>query len=630
MYNFHDRQKRIINLIANSDSPITGKAISIHMKCSLKTIQNEISQINTVLPLIQSSNKGYKINKEHFATIQQEPLEKNLSEYEILKKIMFSDQPLQIDELADSLFLSTSTLEKKLNGFNDILQEFDLHIFRKKGMVSIDGQETNKRKFIRYLILKEIDFTYNDISNLNQYFSNIDTVKIKSIILNTIDHYNYTADTIYVNTLIINILIALYRMKFEHYVDSEHRYQIDPESAEYQIACEICEQYEQHWMIHPTHKDILYVSALLVGQIKPVDAQAKKNNSILLSEAFIQNIQTILEETFQYYMLDIDFSQYLYNFALHIDGMIKRAESDQPAHNTALHSLKKTSPFIHDVAVFIAQKLSSYYHIKIVDAEIGFISIHIGYLIENALINENKVNVLLFCDEYQHIAEKIQLKLLKSFSDIIHIQTIKTLQEQDASFYAADMVVTTKPVQLLGKKVVSISPFFNQQDQLKVSTAIQSCIASKSKQKLNMLCQQFFHSQLFFMKDDFQNKEQVIRFLGQKLIDFQITEDGFIESVLLREKMSSTVFFETFAVPHAIELDANRTMCCVLLSKKGILWDDQKIHIVLMIAVQQKDRKEFMELYEGIIQTMEYPRKVDTLLSAHSFYEFIDLLKDEM
>ncbi len=111
------------------------------------------------------------------------------------------------------------------------------------------------------------------------------------------------------------------------------------------------------------------------------------------------------------------------------------------------------------------------------------------------------------------------------------------------------------------------------------------------------------------------------------MIDFGLAEEGFIESVLKREDLSSTCFLNTFAIPHAIELNAKKTMFSVLISKKGIKWDKHTIHIVLMIAVNQKDRKKFMELYDGIVKCLDNPEKVKLLISSNTHLEFIDHFK---
>ena len=107
---------------------------------------------------------------------------------------------------------------------------------------------------------------------------------------------------------------------------------------------------------------------------------------------------------------------------------------------------------------------------------------------------------------------------------------------------------------------------------MKIMTATQECIDQKKTDHFNDLFHTYFHKNLFFIRNDLTNKEEVIRFMGQQFIDQDITSDGFIESVLQHQK----------------------NICSVLLSPKGILWDDEKVYIVLMIAVQKKIKNLFL------------------------------------
>lgn len=134
---------------------------------------------------------------------------------------------------------------------------------------------------------------------------------------------------------------------------------------------------------------------------------------------------------------------------------------------------------------------------------------------------------------------------------------------------------------------------------------------------------------LFFQNLEFSAKENVIRFLGEKIVDFGIAGDDFIDSVLERERLSSTCFLDVFAVPHSLHMNASRTMVCILTSEKGIPWDEHMIHIVMMIAVHQEDRKKFMELYDGIVRVLENPQNIKQLVSARTPSEFINCLARE-
>ncbi len=629
MNRFNKRKQEIITLIARSGNPITGKALSISLNLSLRTIQAEISDINKELPLILSSNKGYTISREAWRLLEQpivlSPREKDT--HTILRRLLFAASPFQIDELAESLYMSTSTLEQRLKSMEPVLSKFHLKLHRENAFLTISGDEKSRRKLLNQLIMEEISPAFNSINNLNYYFPDIDIGRVKSIILDAVAKYDYFVESAYYNNILVNIMIALYRMRSNYYVEEPICRSPVSGSVEYQIASEICRQYAAHCRITPSESDVSYIASLLEGQIKPNNQTATKLFfPETLSIDFVSDINSILTEVFQYYMLNIDFSDYLHSFALHINEMIKRAQNTQSASNEILKSIKKNCPFIHDVAVSIAEKIEQRYHIEIADSEIGYISIHIGYLIETATQNNEKVTVFLLCSDYHHIADTIQQRIMAEFSSLVELRAFQPSDAACLQDIPADLVITTRPLQFVGKKVLQISPFYTGTDHINIDTAIHLCLKEKKHARLNKLLAAFSHEKLFFKSDLYRSKEEVIHFLGQKAIDHGLVREDFIESVLKRERISSTCFFDTFAIPHAIDMNAQKTMVCVLVSDKGIPWDDHLIHIVLMITVQQQDRKKFMELYNGIVRTLENPEKVKSLVACNTHQEFIQCL----
>ena len=402
MKRFSKRQRDILTAISDSDTPVTGNVLSLMLDISLRLIQSEIASINRILPIVHSSNKGYRINPDSWKSltlrIPETAADDNIS-HSILKKLIFSTSPYQIDEFAESLFISRSTLEKHLKSFQDILSKFQLNLGRENTYIQINGSELNKRRLIKSLLFDEINPAFNSIDNLSTYFPEMDVDKIKSILANSIHKYNYFVDSTYYNNILINVIIALYRVKSDNYIETSPDSQIRKDSDEYKIAKEIYEQYANHCHIKPEDNDIIALSSILEGQIKPIDSNGSDMVSQdILPEQFISDINDILRNIFNYYMLDIDYSDYLYNFALHIDGMIKRAKNTQSVENEILNTIKRNCPFIYDVSVFVAQRIHKKFHVEIADSEIGFISIHLGYLIEAACNTDDKVSVLLLCD----------------------------------------------------------------------------------------------------------------------------------------------------------------------------------------------------------------------------------------
>ncbi|MEG0275174.1 MAG: PTS sugar transporter subunit IIA, partial [Longicatena sp.] len=195
---------------------------------------------------------------------------------------------------------------------------------------------------------------------------------------------------------------------------------------------------------------------------------------------------------------------------------------------------------------------------------------------------------------------------------------------------SADLIIAAIPLELTTHKVVSISPFYTMMDQLAVDDAIHACRKSLKARQEQQLLLSYFHEKLFFVRDDLDTAEDVIQFLGNQIEQFGLAEKGFTDSVLKREQMSSTCFFETFAIPHALELNAKKTMFCVLINKHGIKWDQHRIKIVLMIAVQQQDRKSFMKIYNSVIHVLWNKEKLARLVKSESLPDFIDNLKADM
>lgn len=178
MNQFTNRQRQIITIISENNTPIPDKKISSLLDISVRTIQNEIRAINRKLHLIQSTNKGYTITPEVYHQLDISTTHYDPEETEILKKLIFADTSFQIDEFAESFYISTSTLENRFRKYNKELAPFNLKIQREKGYISILGEE-KKRSFIQALISKELNASFNPMSDIHAYFNDTDTDHIE-------------------------------------------------------------------------------------------------------------------------------------------------------------------------------------------------------------------------------------------------------------------------------------------------------------------------------------------------------------------------------------------------------------------------------------------------------------------
>ncbi len=633
MKRFSARQKHIIQYLYDQGSDTTGSALSLSCDCSIRTIQGEISAINKILPqLICSSNKGYSLNFH-----KSSQLEGNLSsldendQHVILRRLLIADKnnmPWQIDELADYMYMSTPRLEKELVNVAQTMSQFSLNLHRKKNHLFISGTEAQKRAMMHYLVIDETTNGFHSLQGLEIYFPELDTTRIEAIVRDAISEMDCYVENIYFSNIIVNIVIALDRMRYNNYIQQTYNKQIDAACNEYRIAQQICSQCAEIWKVNPTNLDISYVASLLLGQIRPRSAMEQSQQKALLDPAFTKKIQEILTRTFHEYLLNVNIESVLYGFAMHIDGLLKRSNQFAPASKDLINSMKRGAPFVYDVSVSIAQKLQEEFHTEIPDAEIGYISIHIGFLIEQSIERSEKVYILFVSDEYHQIGSSVVQKLHENFDALAQIQVIHSIDPVVLHQSQADLILSTTPLSMIGKNIRIISPFYSMMDHIMIDQAIHRCLQDKQRQVRNTLLASFFDPRLFFQDEPLTDKYDVIRFLGGKMVDLHMADDSFIDSVIKRERMSSTCFLDTFAIPHAEEMNAVQTMNCVLVSKKGIKWDEQIIHIVMMIAVNKDDRPQFMKIYNGIVQTIAQPDIVSRLVAAKDYQDFMKILME--
>lgn len=103
-----------------------------------------------------------------------------------------------------------------------------------------------------------------------------------------------------------------------------------------------------------------------------------------------------------------------------------------------------------------------------------------------------------------------------------------------------------------------------------------------------------------------------------------VTSD-FEKNVLIREKAASTAFVN-IAIPHAMEMEALKTCIGVVISKQGITWDQQCIHLVLLVAINKVDKQIFHDLYEALVILFSNDQVMEQVSECTTFIDFENLI----
>lgn len=626
-----ERQKRLIDLL-KSDVTVPGGDIANLLNVTTRTVRNDVKRINDLIGnrLINGDWNGYSINEMQLSSIYPEInfLDKAQLHQQILQKLILNNQDLNLYDLANSLYISPSTLSSHLKEISNEMEEQHLRLEIKDSHINLIGSELNRRRMITRLIFNDINNMFFSLEKLADFFSNIDIFVIQDIVLKSMDQFELYASDIYRTNLVINIGITFNRILNGFSIDhTPIRNYDNTGTTEYQAACYIVEEFQKVYHHEVSQQDILYISLLILGQTKRylIDSSIKHVRD-LLSEEFTNKIREILIYTFNYFMLKTNYEEFFLNFALHVNFLIVRSSIGNSVANSYAQNIKINYPFIYDISVFIAHRIENTFSIKVDDYEIGFLALHIGAaLISSNKDESEKTRLVLVGGERTGLMDGIGEKIKAKYKDSITLsEIIPNLNENNIN--ADILYVSILPNPSMLENVITISPFLSQDDFLKLDNAINRYEKRRNKRQTKQLILTYFREELFFHNLKFSNKYDIIRFLGDKTVQYGIAKKGFTSSVIKREDMSSTCFFDTFAIPHAIELNAFQTSFSILTTDELLPWDDKNIKIIFMIAVSQSDRKEFEKIYHGIIDILCDPQSVLQLSQAATYIDFINCI----
>ena len=146
------RGLKIIKILSDSLEPVSSLALSQEIGCSTKTIQNEIKYINRELKngkIVSIRGIGYKIECDIEDIDINNICDYDRVEYIIKKLVNINNNTIKLEDLADHMYVSLSTIKNDLKEVKKILDEHNLKIISKhKQGICIDAPEENIIKFI--------------------------------------------------------------------------------------------------------------------------------------------------------------------------------------------------------------------------------------------------------------------------------------------------------------------------------------------------------------------------------------------------------------------------------------------------------------------------------------------------
>lgn len=584
------RALSIIKILLNSVEPVSSLALSQEIGCSTKTIQNEIKEVNKELKnceIVSIRGIGYKIegNLDDIDIKNSDLYDYDRVEYIIKKIINISStdkDTIKLEDLADSMYVSLSTVKNDLKEVKKILNEYNLKISSKhKQGICIEASEEDIIKFIiNYSNKVDNSLSIKDFLN-NNIIENL--FSIKKILLDTLSYEN----------------MILTDNEFKNIVNYISIYLSRNNTNQSDFIKEYIKKYKSK-----KEKPISEDEQLLIRKaIKEFCRDLNIATSINLSH-------------------DKVFEECLFN---HISNLYKRADLGINQYEITAGEIKLKYPFAFELGKIAKKRIEKNLNMEISEDEVENIALHIGGALERIdKRDEKKVyKTIIVCTSGVGTSMLIKSKLENIFKGKLEIiKVIPSYLIDYINVLDIDFVISTVEVNLENVNVIKVSPMLTDKEIKLIEKYIET-----ENVYIDLDIQNLFSSELFFKDIKAETRSQVIDIMSKKLVEKGYIDDTMRQSYFERETIATTEIGNMVAIPHGAKGEVYENKVAIGILKEPISWEVGKVRLVIMLALDKEKILDYEEVFSKIYKRVDSIAKVISICENKSYEKFIKLFK---
>ncbi|WP_174614735.1 BglG family transcription antiterminator [Virgibacillus ihumii] len=631
----NSRWKEILQILKTAKEPITSSQLSTDLQVSSKTVRNDIQELYSLL-----RNHNMKINsyrgKGYTLEMEEEGLLQNfLQDIEETKEII-PDEPgdrvtfliervlldsgyVKMEELADELYISRSTLQSDLKKVRGILKKFDLTLDQKPNYgIKVNGSESKIRYCISEYIFNLKPAVLEEHHDWLAALPENDLRIIRNSILSQLRKHNIIISDVSLQNLITHLAIACKRIRENNQVEIIHEelYEMK-DTKEFAVAEEILQDIEAALEVNFPENEMAYLAIHLQGtKLVGPNHDKKQMNSVIDGETrmLVKEMINRIDEKYQFQLSNDE--ELLWNLSLHLKPAINRYKFQMNIRNPMLEEIKTKYPTSFEAALIGSEVLYEKLGINVDEHEIGYLALHIEAAQERMKrTSSNRRNCLIVCASGLGSAQLLLYKLKDRFGDTLNIKgTTELYNLRYQSLGDIDFIVSTVPIEEdLRIPVVQVSTILGDSDVDQIEKIVT---------KGTSVIERYMHERYTFLNREFELPEEVIRFLGNKLMKDGIVEGDYIDSVLERERYSPTSFGNLVAIPHPLEPKTDSTFWSIVTLKRPIKWEDKLVQIVFLLNVNRNKKDDLKPMFSSLVQLVDNRKLVQQLLQCRSYKQF--------
>ena len=466
---------------------------------------------------------------------------------------------------------------------------------------------------------------------------------IASCVDAALEDADFHVNSVAYQNLLVHIAIAVERIKAGSFVP------LDPESEEHirqtegwPVAQRLARAIERALEVKLPDGEVAYIAIHLAGkQVLLPEGEGAGNvaassgaagtsadatvsapipgqngESLVVADEAWNLVSSMIEVVRQVFHFDLrDDLELRMNLARHIVPLSVRLKYHMRLENPLRREIRAHYPLAFSFAREAARVLVEAYGEPVSDDEVSYLALAFALAIETKKAAQQRPkNILIVCASGLGSARLLEIRCREEFGD--HLGTIATAdvsQLGSIDFSAIDYVFTTVHIeQPLPVPIREVGFFLDDKDVDGLRPLLHAGAGEDSPA-------QYFSPRLFFPHMPARTREQVLRYLCERVAAQEEVPDDFIEQIRARERSTSTAFGNNVAMPHPLVPVGKRTFVAVGLADGPIAWGDKSVRAVFLITVSTDSGEDLHVLYDALLKVTSDAAAIDELLADQRF-----------
>ena len=641
----NERKQRLLNLLEGtlSVAPVPVDKLAEILQVSPRTIRYDLDRLQTELyhnGWLIHRKTGCGIWLEKSGALTKEEINTNyiLDPKERRDQIIIAllDEDISsIDELANLLRVSRSTLLGDLKAVQELLERRNLSYGSKRGHgiwakgTEIDIRDTLIHVFARHMydfrhFESPAEPIHSKEASFRKYAVNLPVQDIATVFLQFMKDSELDGNDASVNRMIVALVVQLKRLKERRYIHRGRRVDFLSDEGLYleRAATALAKGMEQFSKAFRRKNEVqALMKELMHSRIYKVHSskgsrQETDANALRIARRFIAVVQIWLGDDYG------DDEELLYNIAMHLLPAIERVRCGIVYTNPLLAQIRQQYSELFQIACKASERITEGSGIQLSDDEIGYLTVHLGAAVERRkLYSHRKLTVLLVCGNGIGMANLLEMTL-KSHMPFIHIvRKISFYQLRREDMADVDLVLTTVALDVLDKAVLRVSPILSDAEIRVVEKQIRYVYNKKYVAEVgaeeNHLWQ-LLTPEVIELNGVTRDWEEAVRMAGKLLTQVGAVRETYIDGMVecIRSLGPYSVICPGVAMPHARPEDgANRVAVSFLRLKQPVLFGDGEntMPVNMLFAFSAIDTTQHISLLEDLWRVF---------MSKEALYEF--------